>query len=186
LVDLQTIGVLATAASVSVAAIYYIFTLRINQRVLKTTLETRQVQLFMDIYKTYSSKEFQKDREQMQIFWNFEGVRDFVDKYGAGANLDEHAKWDTQVAQFVGIGTLVRMGLIKPELVFDLIYDSVIIFYEKFQPVIMELRKYYISNYAQDAEYLYNEMKRIAKERGLPIPDKDRNLIYKLESENIP
>jgi len=186
MVDVQTIGVVVTAASVSIAAIYYILTIRTNQSNLKMNLETRQAQLFMDIYKTYSSKEYQRDRDEMMLFWKYEGVRDFVDKYGARANLDGHAKWDTQVAQFVGIGTLVRMGLIKPDLVFDLIYDSVIIFYEKFQPVIQELRKYYIPNFAQDAEYLYNEMKRIADERDLPIPDKDRNLLYKLESERSP
>jgi len=29
-------------------------------------------------------------------------------------------------------------------------------------------------------------MKRIAVERGLPILDKDRNLLYRLESEGVP
>jgi len=184
--EIQAAYYMVAVTGVLVAAAYYVMTLRTTQRNLRANLETRQAQLFMDIYKTYSSKEYQKDREQMQLLWEFEGVQDFVQKYGARANPDEHAKWDTQVAQFVGIGTLARMGLIKPDLVFDLIYDSVIVFYEKFQPVIQELRKYYIANFAQDAEYLYNEMKRIANERGLPIPDKDRNLMYKLESEAPP
>ncbi|MGD0804553.1 MAG: hypothetical protein ABSA11_10840 [Candidatus Bathyarchaeia archaeon] len=49
MVDAQTIGVLVTAASVTVAAIYYIFTLRINQRNLKANLETRQAQFMNQI-----------------------------------------------------------------------------------------------------------------------------------------
>jgi hypothetical protein len=53
LVDVQTVGVLVTAASVSVAAIYYIFTLRTNQKNLKMNLETRQAQLFMQMYTTH-------------------------------------------------------------------------------------------------------------------------------------
>ena len=85
----------------------------------------------------------------------------------------------------MGIGTLVKKGLIRPDLVFDLIYDSVTIFWDKFLPVIEGLRRDYIPNYAEDAEYLYNEMKRIALERGLPIPDKDRNMLYRLESESV-
>jgi hypothetical protein len=52
MIDAQTVGVLATAASVTVAAVYYIFTLRINMKTqelaLKNqqqTLETRQAQM---------------------------------------------------------------------------------------------------------------------------------------------
>jgi len=65
MVDIQTVGVLITAASVTVAAIYYMFTLRINQKNVKTTLETRQAQLFMGIYDKFSSKEFSDDMNKL-------------------------------------------------------------------------------------------------------------------------
>jgi hypothetical protein len=45
MVDAQTIGVLVTAASVTVAAIYYIFTLRINMKTQEFTLKARQQNL---------------------------------------------------------------------------------------------------------------------------------------------
>jgi hypothetical protein len=67
MVDAQTIGVLVTAASVTVAVIYYSLTLRTNQRNIKTTLETRQAQLFMEVYKTNESKDFQT------IWWEIFG-----------------------------------------------------------------------------------------------------------------
>jgi transcription antitermination factor NusG len=58
LVDAQTVGVLVTAASVTVAAIYYVLTLRTNQRNIKANLETRQTQLFMlSLFDRLSSPE---------------------------------------------------------------------------------------------------------------------------------
>jgi hypothetical protein len=67
MVDVQTIGVLVTAASVSVAAIYYMFTLRINMKNQELNLksqqqadETRQAQLFMQVFSRYHEEEFWK------------------------------------------------------------------------------------------------------------------------------
>jgi len=45
LVDAQTIGVLVTAASVTVAAVYYVFTLRINSRTQELALKAQQQNL---------------------------------------------------------------------------------------------------------------------------------------------
>jgi endonuclease IV len=50
MVDAQTVGVLVTAASLTVAAIYYIFTLRINMKTQQQTLETRQSQFLMHLF----------------------------------------------------------------------------------------------------------------------------------------
>ena len=170
--EIQAAYYMVAATGVLVAAGYYVLNMR-------ATLETRQVQLFMDLYKTYSSKDNQKDRDAMQLTWKFDGIRDFIEKYGAINNPDEHAKWDTQIAQYVGIGVLVRRGMIKPDLVFDLINDSFTIFWEKFLPVIKEHRGGYLASYAQDAEYLYDEMRRIAAERGLVLPEVNHDLVTK-------
>ncbi len=53
MVDIQTIGVLVATASVTLAATYYMLTLRATQRSMKNTLETRQVQMFMNIYSQF-------------------------------------------------------------------------------------------------------------------------------------
>jgi len=63
--DVQTIGVLVTATSVTIAAIYYVMTLRASQRNMETNLETRQAQLFMPIYSTYYSDEFMRARSEI-------------------------------------------------------------------------------------------------------------------------
>jgi hypothetical protein len=180
--EIQAVYYMVAATGVIVAAVYYIYNMRITQRNLKLNLETRQAQLFMDIYKTYSSKEYQKDREQMGLIWSFTDYEDFFKKYGPQVDPDEHAKWDTQLAMYAGIGVLIKRGMISPDLVFDLIYDTVIAFWEKFSIIVEGLRKghqrvdgmytdYYLPNYMQDAEFLYDEMKRIAMERGSATPN---------------
>jgi hypothetical protein len=49
MVDAQTVGVLVTAASVTVAAIYYIMTLRVQQMNMRITLETRKMGIVENI-----------------------------------------------------------------------------------------------------------------------------------------
>ena len=41
----------------------------------------------MEIFKTYASKEFQKNLEQMRSIWEFDGFDDFFDKYGVEITL---------------------------------------------------------------------------------------------------
>ena len=68
--DVQTIGVLITAASVSVAAIYYIMTLRVQQTNMKLTLETRQAQFMMQLNDSMTNVEVYKDwLELMNMEW---------------------------------------------------------------------------------------------------------------------
>jgi hypothetical protein len=82
LVDVQTIGVLVTAASVSVAAIYYIMTLRTQQANMKTTLETRQAQLLMQIYNRVSNRDFARDWAEINYFWKWNDNKEYWKKYG--------------------------------------------------------------------------------------------------------
>jgi len=176
--EIQAAYYMVAATGVLAAAIYYVYNMRTSRRTLELTLEaqqqsveTRQTQLFMDIYKTYSLKEYQQDREDMALIWKFSDFDDFIKKYGPVTNPAVHAKWDTQMAQYAGIGVLIKRGMISPDLVFDLIFESTIAFWEKFVPVVEGLRKSYMPTYGQDAEFLYQEMKRLSEERGLTPPN---------------
>jgi hypothetical protein len=54
---LQSAFYMAGAASVVVAVVYYILTLRTNQRNFKHTLETRQAQLLMGLFQVFWNKD---------------------------------------------------------------------------------------------------------------------------------
>jgi hypothetical protein len=157
---LQTVGIL-------VGVFYYIMTLRNNRRNQELQLETRQAQLFINIFNTFSSKQYQKDRERMLRSWEFESFEDFFSKYGPEVNPEDHAIFDMFISHFEGIAVLVQRRLIEPKLVYDLMYGSIIAFWEKFEPVFMGLREMSESpKTLQDLESLYHEMKRLAAEDG--------------------
>ena len=151
-----------------VGIIYYLTIMRNAQKTRELTLrsqenatETRQAQLFMNIYDTYSSKQYQKDRERMFMIWEYEDYDDFFRKYGPDVAPDEHAIWDMFCSHFEGIAVLVKRGLIDSELVYDLMYSSIIFFWEKFETVLLGLRERHGPRAWEDLEYLYNEMKRL-------------------------
>jgi hypothetical protein len=165
--EIQAAYYMVAATGVLVAAGYYVLNMRATQRNMKANLETRQTQLFMDIWKVFSSKEYQKDREQMFYIWEFRDYEDFFKKYGPDVNPDEHAIFDMNCSYYEGIGVLVRRGVISPDLVYDLMYGSIIYFWEHFLPIFEGLRTRFASPIIfGDVEFLYNEMKRIRDSRG--------------------
>jgi hypothetical protein len=157
MVDAQTIGVLVTAASVTVAAIYYIMTLRVQQNNMKATLETRQAQMFMNIYQQTTTKEFASA-------WN-------IYLSSAWKNYDEF-KEITQKKEFTdqftilcmyfeGLGVLVKEGFLPIRLVALLLTGMTRAFWEKLKPIKDELRV--MAGYVRwmsETEYLYDELLR--------------------------
>ncbi len=117
MVDLQTIGVLVTGASVTIAAIYYIITLRTNQRNTKTTLETRQAQLFMNLYQHTYSPDF---GDAVYVVLN-KGVTDYED-YESMMRDPQRVKpfvvWGMWIE---GVGVLVKEGLVSLRMVTELV-----------------------------------------------------------------
>ena len=67
---------------------------------------------------------------------------------------------------FEGVGVLVRRGLIDPELVYDIMYGSIISFWEKHETIIQGLREQFHSPQTlNDLEYIYKQMKVITEIR---------------------
>jgi hypothetical protein len=54
-------------------------------------LETRQAQLFMNIFNTFASKEYQKDREHILNVWDWEDFDEFWVIYGYEDNPENYA-----------------------------------------------------------------------------------------------
>ena len=58
LAEIQAAYYMVAATGVLVAAIYYIYNMRTSQRIMKTTLETRQMQMFMNVFDKSCDPEF--------------------------------------------------------------------------------------------------------------------------------
>jgi hypothetical protein len=83
--------------------------------------ETRQVQLYMDVYKSHVTKENQKDMLEM-LRWEWESYEDFESKYG----VPGWAQHMSYFSQLEGIAFLLMNEFLDPNLVYDLQYHSII------------------------------------------------------------
>ena len=125
-------------------------------------LETRQAQLFMQVYNQWSSRDSVKAFARIR-YGDFEwtDLEDFMEKYGPG-NPDAFADQLTMNHFFDGLGVLVKKGLIDISLVRDLFSQRIIWFWERNKDTFYELRiftgdptQYY------HIEYLYHELKKL-------------------------
>jgi len=74
MIELSTIRDIVAIASFIIALSYYILNIQ-NQR------QTRQTQIFMNLYETYSSKEFRTNMTEIRS-WEWETPDEFYEKYG--------------------------------------------------------------------------------------------------------
>ncbi len=132
MVDVQTIGVLVTAASVSVAAIYYIMTLR-------NTVDNRKAQLLMEYNRVYSSKEFLIDLHE-SLNYDWRDFNDFWTKYGHPSPM-AHSKW-ISIGNSMSLAlVLLKYNLVSEEMLREYLgYVSMGQWWEKFGPAIKEMR----------------------------------------------
>jgi len=158
MVDIQTIGVILTAASVTVAAIYYITTIGINQR-------NSRISLTHSIMQTMLSEESQRRWiELMNMEWN--DYDDFENKYGSDVNPDNFAKRMSVWLSYDMLGHLLKKNIADAE-TFYISGGTVAIFmWEKYKPILYEHRRRYVgADTYSGLEYLAQEMLKIRKRR---------------------
>ena len=164
-ITFQTIFQFLQTVSIMVGIAYYIMILQNQQKNMNTSLETRQAQLFMDIYQTYVTKEIHRDIE-IVLKSDFIDFEDWLSKYGPQSNPDGHAKFDSVLSYMEGMGCLVKRGLIDPSYVVELLGLEVLYLHQKYQPVISGLRRANPTVYT-DFDVLYESVKRYIPEPSL-------------------
>ncbi len=133
---LQTVGLL-------VGISYYILTLRnaqhtreLTQKAQEHAVETRQLQLFMQLYEKTIAKENWTAYLEILNEWSWKDFNDFWNKYGEDNNLEAWRKLTTTCAPFEQIGLLVRDGMIEPKRVWDFYGFFLTNLWEKILPVV--------------------------------------------------
>jgi hypothetical protein len=135
---LQTIGILLTGLTVSIAAIYYTLTLRYTRRNQELQLETRQTQLFTQFMERTSTSEYIETLKEV-LSWTWSDFDDFWDKYGEG-NIDNWFKMGAVCAPYEHLGILLKEGMIDPMLVWH--WGGIIRqLWDKFESITMEYRR---------------------------------------------
>lgn len=180
--DVQTATIVVTGIGVLIAAVSQIYTNRQanQQRAIELknqeltlhaqqqALETRQAELFMQLYSKWTSPEFRVGLLKMYQHWSWSDFSEFQAKYGAKTNAEDFVAGVVVPASFYeGIGVLVERGLIDVTLVNRLLRRNILLFWERLGPVIQGYRK----EQEQDeqpifdsVEYLYHELQKLESE----------------------
>jgi hypothetical protein len=134
MVDYQTISVVFAGLSIGIAAIYYTLTLRNSQRAQQLQMETRQVQMFSQLFGMMSDMEFAKGWAEFNYLWEYEDYDDWWKKYGPNENPKAFAHFMTTSIQKEGIGVMVKRGLLDVGLVADWVSGMFMTDWEKLEP----------------------------------------------------
>ena len=169
MIELSVIRDLVAIFGVIAGFTYYVLTVRNAQRTRELSLkaqeqalETRQAQLFMEIYNEYRDKEFQRNISSIYNIWEWDGYDDFQEKYGRSTNSDAYSSFASVNSYFEGLGLLVQRGYIDPELVEDLLGGVIIRYWERIRPLTMERRERRDwPELVEWLEYLYDVIKTI-------------------------
>ena len=165
--DIQTILTYLTLISIPIGVFYHIMTLRNTSKNQQMQLETRQAQLFMGLYQTFRSPEFVRNWDHVIWRLEFKDWEDAAEKLHPVNNPDERTIWFSVGMFFVGVGVLVKRGLIDLSLVDDLLGGMITHTWEKMGPIEVESRIRLNNPRAfEDFEYLYDEIVRSTEGRG--------------------
>ena len=181
---LQTLGLL-------VGIFYYIMTLRnqrknqeISIRNQELALETRQAQLFMNIYdRRVNSPEFDALQHRIEALrWKDWDEYKVLFDYTNPETRDNHLAMSTIMYFYEGVGVLVKSNLVDIRLIAQLMSGSVMGFWEKVESIVEGGREeWYGKGWLVEVEYLYHEMIKYKEEHpesGTPRGDR-RNLDQK-------
>ena len=143
MIELSVIRDLVAIFGVIAGFSYYVLTVRNAQRTRDLTLkaqeqavETRQLQLFMQLYEKTLAKENWTAYLEILNEWSWKDFNDFWNKYGEDNNLEAWRKLTMTCAPFEHIGLLVRDGMIEPKRVWDFYGFFLTNLWEKILPVV--------------------------------------------------
>ena len=136
LAEIQVAYYMVAATGVLVAAVYYVYNMRISQKNSKTALDTRQAQLLMQIFDRVNNRDFTRDWAETNYFWKWNDSKDYFKKYGT--NLDEYPKFQNIIDTYEGIGVILQNKLVDPKLIYGVLRVQPILYWEKFSPLMKE------------------------------------------------
>jgi len=156
MVDIQTVSIAVASASVTLAAIYYIWQIRHQNKIRETDVFVRMNPSF-----NLSLIEWQQAAFKVMNI-QFKDYDDFIRKYGSLETETPTMMAIHTIANYTeGVGYLLKRKLVSISYVWDTFGPTVILFWEKLKPVVEGIRKQYNApTVFEPFEYLYNEMKK--------------------------
>ncbi len=166
---LQTLSIVLTGLTLSIAAIYYTLTLRYTRRNQELTLkaqeqalETRQAQIFRNtIDKAFSKEGLDHFRVLRNATWS--SYEEWLELRRDDSEYDTAYFWLSHL--YEGIGTSVRLGHADIKLVAYCMPGDHLRWWESYRDVVYgERKRLNDRRYRSEWEYLYNELVKYLEE----------------------
>lgn len=155
---IEYLPVVLTGIGLTASILYYSHILRNANKTQKLTLETRQVQMFMNISDVRSTPEFQKLLYRVAYVDEWSDIEDYYRKYGPKENLDNYSEHMYIWQLFETTGFLLEKGVIDDSFLDDLFKITLIDVWTKYEPVIHALRE------RSGKQKLWNQFEYLATE----------------------
>lgn len=167
-VSLQTLLTYLTFISVPVGVFYHIMTLRNTKKNQELQLETRQAQLFMNLFESFRSLEFRRLWHQVMVY-DWKDGSDWEERFNERTNPEAIASFTSVMSFFTGIGLLLKEGLVDIRLVHELMAPTIMVTWARYEPIFMWDREFFQNpEMWGNFEYLYNTIKEIYEDpKGL-------------------
>ena len=162
MVTIETISIVFTGISISLAAFYYINTLRNTKKNQELQLETRQAQMFYGIYNRMSQVDFIEAWNAFE-FWDFTNYDDNMKRFTDNDRSNRYSR--TLGVYYEGLGVLVRLGLVPIHYIAYFMTNMTRTYWEKQASFIKEYReRENVPRALSEVEYLYNELMKHLEE----------------------
>jgi hypothetical protein len=156
MVDVQTVSIAVASASVTLAAIFYMWQIRHQTRIRNTDLIVR-----INPWFNISPKEL-LENANILLALDYKDYDDFVQKYGSLYSGKPVANSIRLLLNWGdGIGMLLKRKLVDIDIVVDSYGGIAQVFYEKVKPLVEGYRKDTRNpHHYEQLEYFYNEVKK--------------------------
>jgi hypothetical protein len=162
---LQSVSYIAGALGVCVAAVYYVMTLRVQQKNMRETILNRRAAFAVNMLQSTSTEEGQlRLNEVLEMQWtNFE---DWMKKYDSSTNPQLAAKRGALWSTFNFTGLMYKSGVIDLDSLSTISQWVILLTWLKFKPVIEAYRGQQLPKDAySEWEYLADVLMKKVGER---------------------
>lgn len=161
MVSVETISIVFTGLSISLAAFYYIMTLRYNRRNQELQLETRQLQLYTTVFQPGQTREWLDSLIDVLYNQEWQDYDDFRRKYGPESNPEAYVGMIQVIEMFTMIGLYVEQEALDLDIVIKHNGRFALRLWEIVEPFVKEHRmRTGNPMHWHSFEYLVEEMKR--------------------------
>ena len=152
---IQTASIVITMLSVVVGIAMGIIQFR-------SLVKTRKTEFYMSLYNKITERELLRDYVEVVLLWKWIDANDFFEKYGPEKNIHAFMQF-TQVTSYLeSMGLLAKEKMVDIDLVAILIGSTIQNFWEKYEPIIIEMRhRYNTPKIMPMTEYLYEQVKMV-------------------------